>query len=155
MAYTARTWTNGSGLAMSAANLNVIENGIASCSQDIEALSERIIELMSSKTVWENPNPTENFAAQEFEVDLSEYKRFSILFKEEKSYSRYIEYQVSQKNVKMYFGVNHMYSYDYIYGRTITFTDDKIMFSDTLKNQSTNSSYNNLSIPVKIIGYRY
>jgi hypothetical protein len=151
MAYEARTWENGKGLAINAANLNTIEAGIASCSQDIEVLSE----LMEPKTIWENEEPTEIFAAQEHERDLSKYKRFSVLFEDKKDSSQYVEYQVSQKDIDMYFGVNRTHSSSYEYGRIIKFTNDKITFSNVLRNGSEYSSYNNFSIPVKIIGYKY
>ena len=160
MAYEARTWENGSGLAINAQNLNIIEEGIASCSRDVEVLSERIIEIVTPITIWENLTPTENFNSQEFVaqergIDLSEYKRFSVLFEDKKDSSRYVEYQVSQKNIDMYFGVNRTYSSSYEYGRIIKFTNDKITFSNVLRNGSEYSSYNNFSIPIKIIGYKY
>lgn len=155
MAYEARTWENGSGLAINAQNLNIIEEGIASCSRDVEVLSERIIEIVTPITIWENLTPTEDFEAQEFNIDLSEYERFSVLFKDKIDSSQHIEYQVSQKDIDMYFGVNSTWSSSYEYGRIIKFTNDKITFSNCLRNGSEYSSYNNYSIPVKIIGYKY
>lgn len=151
MAYEARTWENGKGLAINAANLNIMEEGIASCSRDIKTLNE----IMKPITIWENQSPNEDFDAQDFDINLSEYVRFSVLFKDEKKSSRYVEYQVSQKDIDMYFGVNNTWNPSDEHGRIIKFTNDKITFSNCLKDGIDYTPYNRLSIPIKIIGYKY
>ncbi len=155
MAYEARTWKNGDGMALSAENLNIIEEAIAICSQGIEALQKDFSRLLTPDIIWENSASSAEFGSTEISKDLSEYERFSILFKREESSSWHIEYQVSQKDILMYFAVENTTSYANEYGRTIKFTNDKIEISDVLRNGTIYRSCNNYAIPVKIIGYKY
>ena len=156
MAYEARAWTNDGGMALSAENLNIIEEAIASCSKEIEDLQKDFSKLLNPDIIWVNSASSDEFGSTEISENLSEYKRFSILFKQKKSSSsQYIEYQVSQKNIPMYFAVENTTSYANEYGRTITFKNDKIEISNVLKNGTASDSYNGYAIPVKIIGYKY
>lgn len=116
---------------------------------------------LSGQLLWENPDPTAEFAAQTIELDLSNYKRIHIITANEITGSDELSYSetvITQKDVLMCMfndttsgssnsGHKH-------YMRRAKMMDTGIFFQDA-HIVETHAYYNEYVIPVKIIGYIY
>lgn len=107
--------------------------------------------------LWENPEGTVAFVAQEVALNLSEYKRFTILFctiGDDGTVRAYCEFSFSTKGVNYTVHTPERHgSSSGISGRKLTITDSGIEFEDGY-NVSANVD-NKSVIPIKIIGYKF
>lgn len=113
-----------------------------------------ITDLLTPVPLWTNESPDENFEAQTIEMDLSEFKRISILFLSSSSYG-YFESFYTERNI-MYVenekkGTSGT-SND-VQHRKLTITDTGISFEDV--TNTLNEKKNKYIIPIKITGYKY
>ena len=109
--------------------------------------------LIVGDVVWENPDPSDEFAAQTVHVDLSEYKRFMVVWKEDDFYHS----DIILKDLK-----SRLIYFDASYGtRNITATESGFEFSSCSWRSKITGGYSDATtantnvIPCKIIGYKY
>ncbi len=111
-----------------------------------------LLESMNGTVLWENPALTEEFAAQTVELDLSEYKRICIVFKngtlsEWTSSLKGQTYEVHETDYSNSTSIN---------SREYSFDDAGVTFGDAGHPGTTDSRRDNDRLkPVKIIGYKY
>lgn len=114
-----------------------------------------LTDLLTPVVLWENPNPTEEFAEQTIEMDLSEYKRISVLFRNfiKSQTNKHSEFCFSEKNTDL--SVHETIQSDMssiLSNRTVLFTDESVHFSEGERDDST---ANGRLVPLKITGYKY
>lgn len=95
-------------------------------------------------TLWENASPDSVFYAQTISLDLSEYRRFYVVFFIATSGGAVIEFNCILKDVP------HYAYMDQYRTRIFTISDTGITF----ENAGNNNYANNL-IPCMLIGYKY
>lgn len=112
---------------------------------------------LSGQLLWENPNPSADFAAQDIDLDLSKYKRVHIICCAAKSGSSLIETVMTQKDSTYQIVTKglHINSQEMVY-RTVVFSDSKISVSKCYPVTGGTATDNPGScVPIKIIGYIY
>jgi hypothetical protein len=109
--------------------------------------AKAIADLLTPVTLWENPTPTSEFAAQTVALDLSAYPRVSIFFRDTGTATdpNVYELMVTGRR-KQRFDLPAT-------SRSVEVTDAGAIFEDG--KGSNNATNNNVAIPVKIIGYKY
>lgn len=126
----------------------------ASLAEQQAAHMEEITNLLTPELLWENETPDEEFAAQTIEMDLSEFKRISILFlsSDNDGYfegfytTRDIKYVEVEKTLNSGTATESLI-------RKLTITDTGIIFEDV--TDSNNITRNRRIKPIKITGYKY
>ena len=114
-------------------------------------INDEVYAIMAGDVVWTNPDSTVAFPAQTIELDLTEYKRFDIIFKTSADGDVYYQHSCNRKNVKFRYYTN-MSSSSITY-RDGQINDTGIVFDDS--SAGTVSGANKYMIPVEIIGYKY
>lgn len=127
----------------------------ASLAEQHAAQIAELKDLLTPVVLWENPNPTENFAAQTIEMDLTEFKRITILFKvTNKVSSDLFESTFEKKNIN--YVMHQMRGIDIddpqLSSRKIFIQDNGITISESSDRVGHDNS---LNIPIKITGYKY
>lgn len=114
-----------------------------------------LTDLLTPVVLWTNESPNEEFAEQTIEMDLSEYKRISVLFGEAKTTSNvYYEFIFSEKNVPQIVHDRGAASQsDYLFARKLTLSNTGIQITDATYPGSNN--HNDYVVPIKITGYKY
>lgn len=124
-----------------------MEAKIAEMEEMIRQHEEAIADITEGVVLWENPDPSAEFAGQTIELDTSEYKKIVVV------YSGYetpcIERNVTYKTI--YTTQSSDSSAPGSYLRTVLWNNNGIKFSDCAIGTKT---YNGRSIPKKIIGYK-
>lgn len=125
-----------------------------------QAKEEMIASLpnaLSGQLLWENHEPTAEFADQDIDLDLSNYKRVHLICRASTSDGSLIETVMTQKD-RTYQIVTkglHVNSQDMVY-RTAVLSDSKISVSKCYPVSGGTASNNPGScVPEKIIGYIY
>lgn len=121
------------------------------CQVEFERLQNEVDEMkatVNGVVLWENPDASVEFDEQTVNVDLSEYKRFTILFEESRNRQEYHEYYFTEKNITQVASHNAGTN---CYNRTFTATDNGITFGKGMNGTETINSY---IIPCKIKGYK-
>ena len=114
-----------------------------------------ITDFLEADVLWENPSPDERFAAQTIEMDLSKYKRFSVLFRGScRSDSEHYEVDFSEKNVLQSVSCSETYMGDsYFLGRQLTFLNTGVQITKSV--DASGKENNKKIVPIKIKGYIY
>ena len=114
-------------------------------------INDEVYAIMAGDVIWTNPDSTVAFPAQTIELDLTEYKRFDIIFKTNADSDTYYQHSCNRKNVKFRYYTNM--SSSAITYRDGQINDTGIVFADS--SAGTVSGANKYMIPVEIIGYKY
>lgn len=101
-------------------------------------------ELLSPVLLWENPSPEEEFSAQRIPLDLTQYKRFTVVFRWDKGAESCFERQTLVKNIQHEEALFETY-------RDYTITDEFVEFFSAYGGSSPNAHL----IPYKLIGFKY
>lgn len=123
------------------------------CQVEFERLQNEVDEVkatVNGVVLWENDDTSSEFDEQTVNVDLSEYNRFSILFKESKNTATYMEYYFAEKNITQV-GTFNPGDGGGCHHRLFTATDSGIQFG---KGMSGTSLAIGSVIPCKIKGYK-
>lgn len=120
-----------------AADAKAVSDALAKAIKDFADGLEGVV-------LWENPDPSAVFGAQTIELDLSQYRRFSVLFREYTTAGSIIVSSCTVKNESI---KAHQAEFG---DRYYSITDTGITFT-----QVTNTNYTNRTIPYKLIGYKY
>lgn len=132
------------GDAFSAENMNDFENRVAN------GFSE-LTEKMGSVLLWENQNPSTNFAAQKITLDLSKYETVIIVHMPSISYPTVYMTQMSFKTSDGTFAVLNAAIMGQALWRTVTIDDTGITFSGGVYGGNASPS-DGACIPVRIYG---
>lgn len=114
-------------------------------------INEEVYAIMAGDVIWTNPDSTVAFAAQTIALDLTEYKRFDVIFRTSIESENYYQHSCNRKNV-----VFNYYAYmstSNLTYRQITINDDGVAFNAA--SAGTVSGANKYMIPVEIIGYKF
>ena len=114
-------------------------------------INDEVYAIMAGDVVWTNPDATVAFPAQTIELDLTEYKRFDIIFKTSTDGDAYYQHSCNRKNVTY-----NYYSYmstSAITYRSALISDSGVDFAEA--SAGTVSNKNKYMIPVEIIGYKF
>lgn len=114
-------------------------------------INDEVYAIMAGDVLWTNPDATVAFPAQTIELDLTEYKRFDIIFKTAVDEDHYYQHSCNRKNVAWYCDV-HLSSSNLTY-RKVTFSDSGVDFTEASAGMASNK--NKYMIPVEIIGYKF
>lgn len=99
--------------------------------------------MVEGTTLWENPNPTEEFPAQTIALDLAQYDRIAVTADDynytEICYEKNTDYKLWRHFT------------DGAVGRTVSFNDEGVSIGSYSAGMSVNNS---LLIPLKIVGYK-
>lgn len=123
------------------------------CQVEFERLQNEVDEVkatVNGVVLWENDDTSSEFDEQTVNVDLSEYNRFSILFKDSKDTARYMEYYFAEKNITQV-GTFNPGDSGGCHHRLFTATDSGIQFG---KGMSGTTLATASVIPCKIKGYK-
>lgn len=120
--------------------------------QDLNAKMEPVL-------LWENDNPSKNFASTTINMDLSNYKRFSVIMAQNTSYpNRVIDFtcRKGQSFVCTYCYGSGGVSGAFASERRISFTDDQISITVATRTSPAAAPANTSTdlIPIKIYGYK-
>lgn len=105
---------------------------------------------LSGDVIWTNPDTTVQFKEQTISMDLTEYKRFDIIFKCSIDNETYYNHSCNRKNV-----ICRYYAYMSSNGSTyrdIAINNSEILFYNSYAPVTSENKY---MIPVEIIGYKY
>jgi hypothetical protein len=121
-----------------------------------ELTTERINEVIATVKesiegveLWKNIAVESNFPAQDIALDLTDYSKVRIIFRQSSSANSYTEFTYTQKNIKV---VAEFGSLSNDYGRELMITDEKISFYASYQVEGNHSDA--YLIPYKIIGYK-
>ena len=114
-------------------------------------INDEVYAIMAGDVLWTNPDSTIAFPAQKIELDLTEYKRFDIIFRTSFESEAYYQHSCNRKNVTYQY-------YAYMSSSAITYrsaliSDSGVDFADS--SAGTVSNKNKYMIPVEIIGYKF
>jgi hypothetical protein len=107
--------------------------------------------MFEGVVLWENPNPTAKFAAQTVALDLSEYKRFKIVFI---SPDGSTVCECYTKDVSCRAEIAKKSANPQSYVRNYKITNEGAEFYDATSTMSDTSNSNTQLVPIKIIGYK-
>lgn len=125
----------------------------------IEECEKTTLAEVAGVVLWTNPDETADFAAQKIEIDLTEYRRFHILFKYAKDKDSYFEEVCTHKD-RLYtaFGLGRCVDSaalsDDIFARSFVISDTGIEFT-VGKRVVISANHNEGCIPCEIIGYKH
>ena len=121
-----------------------------------------MLEALNGTVLWENPDPTVKFEATTIEempdgteMDLSEYKRFTVIYRTSNLVDNCEERTISIKNVLYRVSTDYYAYVQKSYERDVTISDTEISIDDAKASNNKNNDCNDYIIPVKIIGYKY
>ena len=146
--------------------INGITSDISGEADDIAASIKCVNELNSSlikhKLIWTNPN-TSAFAAQTINIDVSPYDAIYIDFlpsTDDGSVQRAVPNQIIGKGGTVYISYSTTKSggFPWVTTRSITVSDNSIVFSDCTQQQNNGSNYSNVNyriVPYKIYGIKF
>lgn len=155
--YTKTNWVDGQAPAISASNLNKIENGLKSACDGVDTLLPPSGSFIEQKTLlWENASPTSEFPSQTVSLDLSGYDAVEIKFKQWVNNTEYTTTKVfvGEKTPLQTFG--DQYARENL-RRYATASNSGIVFAIcTVFNIPNTSSTESASgcIPIKIYGIK-
>ena len=126
------------------------------------AVQELNSSLIKHKLIWTNPN-TSAFAAQTINIDVSPYDAIYIDFlpsTDDGSVQRAVPNQIIGKGGAVYISYSTTKSggFPWVTTRSITVSDNSIVFSDCTQQQNNGSNYSNVNyriVPYKIYGIKF
>lgn len=126
------------------------------------AVDELNSSLIKHKLIWTNPN-TSAFAAQTINIDVSPYDAIYIDFlpsTDDGSVQRAVPNQIIGKGGTVYISYSTTKSggFPWVTTRSITVSDNSIVFSDCTQQQNNGSNYSNTNyriVPYKIYGIKF
>ena len=118
--------------------------------------------LIKHKLIWTNPN-TSAFAAQTINIDVSPYDAIYIDFlpsTDDGSVQRSVPNQIIGKGGTVYisYSTTKFGGFPWVTTRSITVSDNSIVFSDCTQQQNNGSNYSNVNyriVPYKIYGIKF
>ena len=115
--------------------------------------------ILNEVVIWENPNLSVEFPAITIEtmpdgskMDLSELKRFNVIYRVSRSQDVYEEKSISEKGKTYYLSSDYYAYYNNFRHRAVTISDTSITIGN---GQGVADEANEILIPVKIIGYMH
>lgn len=126
------------------------------CEVEFERLQNEVDEMkatVNGVVLWENPDTTADFKAQTIVLDLSQYNRFTVLFRNTTydggTVDTFAEQHFTEKNIRLcgFSGCNSDFWF-----RDVKFTDNEVKFYSAEVYNNVNSD--RFMIPVKIKGYK-
>lgn len=111
-------------------------------------INNEVYAIMAGDVLWTNPDTTQSFAAQTIELDLTEFKRFVIVFKCYCDEDRHFQLEFNEKNI--IWDAGYPLGYSSNTRRQTTIKDTGVEFGSP-EAPGTNKHL----IPSKIIGYKY
>ena len=124
----------------------------------LETLEENMLDTLNGEVVWTNDDDTQTFERQTIKLDLSEYKKVVIRFKQhttDSALNAYSESACSVKGVKYgHFtsGTSSNANVTTSYNRNFVFRDTGVDFVNGTRNGDQND---NVCIPVEIRAFKY
>jgi hypothetical protein len=117
-----------------------------------EEIKEEVWAALSPTLLWENPSPTEEFAAQTVSLDTAGYKRFILIVKSSTSDDHFWEHTISEKNLNTNIHVEDLSNGSRIDTRMVLISDTQMVVSKYTEDTEFRNRY---CIPYKLYGFKY
>lgn len=159
MVYVVEQWLKGFDVSFPDFKETVDQHGnrIQTLQETVDQHSEAV-KTIGGETVWENPDPTVAFSATTFEMDLSVYKHFRVIYVNNASSSTYGygETTISMKGIRYTLQGVSLMDDALSHHRGITFSDTGIVIeNEGTPYEEENNNRNRYIVPVQIIGYKH
>lgn len=133
-----------------------VNDAVNSAVSQVETkINDEVYAIMAGDVLWTNPDSTVSFLPQTIELNLTEYKRFEIVWRAGVDADDEYYFQTCARNKNKPFVASFTapaVSYDYAMTRYYSITDGGVEFED---GKCMTVTYNEYCLPVEIIGYKF